>query len=134
TWRREYLGLWVTDATDLVYAWAACRAAGKDVCWFPEITPTNVTGLPADKGPWHLILGLDIGYVDESAFVLAAYSETVKELRHVYDYKRSEMVVEDFIGKVLEVIDTYGMPEAIVADTGGGGAKMIIEEINKRYG
>jgi hypothetical protein len=134
TWRREYLGIWVTDATDLVYAWLTCRANGKDVCWHPEVTPTNITGLPQDKGPWHLIMGLDIGYVDESAFVLAAYSDTVKELRHVYDYKKSEMVVEDFIAKVLDCIETYGLPEAIVADTGGGGAKMIIEEINQKYG
>lgn len=133
TWRREYLGIWVTDATDLVYAWAGCRAAGKDVCWYPQPTPSNITGLPPELGPWHMIMGLDIGYVDESAFVLAAYSERVKELRHVWDYKRSEMVVEDFIQKVLDAIDTYGLPEAIVADTGGGGAKMIIEEINKRY-
>lgn len=134
TWRREYLGIWVTDATDLVYAWLTCRAAGKDVCWIPQVTPGNITGLPQDQGPWHLIMGLDIGYVDESAFVLAAYSETIKELRHVYDFKKSEMIVEDFALKVLECIDTYGMPEAIVADTGGGGAKMIIEEINQKYG
>lgn len=134
TWRREYLGIWVTDATDLVYAWLTCRASGKDVCWYPQATPSNITGLPLELGPWHLVLGLDIGYVDESAFVLAAYSDRVKELRHVYDFKKSEMVVEDFIQKVLDCIDMYGLPEAIVADTGGGGAKMIVEEINKRYG
>jgi hypothetical protein len=134
TWRREYLGIWVTDATDLVYAWLGCRAAGKDVTWIPQATPSNPTGLPEADGPWHLIMGLDIGYVDESAFVLAAYSETLRELRHVWDYKKSAMVVEDFINKVLDAIDTFGLPEAIVADTGGGGAKMIIEEINQKYG
>lgn len=134
TWRREYQGFWVTDATDLVYAWAGCRAAGKQVTWIPNVTPGNVTGLPEEDGPWHLVMGLDIGYVDESAFVLAAYSETLRELRHVYDFKKSEMVVEDFAMKVLDVIDQYGLPEAIVADTGGGGAKMIIEDINQKYG
>jgi hypothetical protein len=134
TWRREYLGEWVTDATDLVYAWAAARAAGKDVIWHPEPSKENPTGLPAELGPWHLILGLDIGYVDESAFVLAAYSESRKELRHVYDFKKSEMLVDDFAGEVLNVIDTYGLPEAIVADTGGSGAKMLIETLNQRYG
>jgi hypothetical protein len=137
TWRREYRGEWVTDATDLVYAWAGLRAAGKDVCWSPtkdSITKDNPTGLPQDKGPWHLILGLDIGYVDESAFVLAAYSETVKELRHVYDFKKSEMLVDDFAEEVLSVIERFGLPEAIVADTGGGGAKILIETINARYG
>lgn len=132
TWRREYLGHWVTDATDLVYAWAAARAAGTDVTWKPD--QPGLAGLPADKGPWHLVLGLDIGYVDESAFVLAAYSETHKELRHVYDFKKSEMLVDDFAGQVLDCIETFGMPEAIVADTGGSGAKILIETINQRYG
>ncbi len=134
TWRREFLGEWVTDATDLVYAWSSCRASGKDVTWTPEYSPGNPTGLPPELGPWHLILGLDIGYVDESAFVLAAYSESRKELRHVFDFKKSEMLVDDFAGKLLEVIDIYGLPEAIVADTGGGGAKMLIETLNARYG
>lgn len=134
TWRREYLGQWVTDATDLVYAWAGLRAAGKNVTWHPEPTKDNPAGLPLDKGPWHFVLGLDIGYVDESAFVLAAYSETVKELRHVYDFKKSEMIVEDFAEEVLSILDRFGVPEAIVADTGGGGAKILIETINARHG
>lgn len=137
TWRREFLGEWVTDATDLVYAWAGCRAAGKNVTWNPrpeDISRENPSGLPVELGPWHFVLGLDIGYVDESAFVLAAYSETVRELRHVYDFKRSEMLCDDFIEEVLAVIDRYGMPEAIVADTGGAGAKMLIETLNARHG
>lgn len=134
TWRREYLGEWVTDATDLVYAWASCRANGKSVTWSPEPTPANPSGLPVELGPWHFVLGLDIGYVDESAFVLAAYSEQLKELRHVYDFKKSEMLVDDFAAEVLSVIDRFGLPEAIVADTGGGGAKMLIETLNARYG
>lgn len=137
TWRREYRGEWVTDATDLVYGWAAARAAGKPVTWHPAtdaITPENPAGLPVEMGPWHFVMGLDIGYTDESAFVLAAYSERYKELRHVYDFKKSEMVVEDFTEEVLSIIERFGVPEAIVADTGGGGAKMLIESINARYG
>lgn len=133
-WRREYLGEWVTDATSLVYAWAGARASGKSVTWIPEPTATNPTGLPPELGPWHLVMGLDIGYVDESAFVLAAYSETIKELRHVYDFKRSEMLCDDFMEEVLAIIAQYGVPEAIVADTGGAGAKMLIETLNARHG
>lgn len=138
TWKREYLGEWVTDSSDLVYAWAGVRAKGDvSVTWSPDeqhLTPENPTGLPPELGPWHLVLGLDIGYVDESAFVLCAYSETIKELRHVYDFKRSEMLCDDFTEEVLSVIERFGMPEAIVADTGGGGAKMLIEQINMRHG
>jgi hypothetical protein len=137
TWCREFLGEWVTDVSDLVYGWAAARAAGKHVTWSPDeaaITPQNPAGLPVDKGPWHFVMGLDIGYNDESAFVLAAYSESCKELRHVYDFKKSEMLVDDFAEEVLSIIDRFGVPEAIVADTGGGGAKILIETINARHG
>lgn len=137
TWRREYLGEWVTDATDLVYAWAGLRASGKSVTWTPNpehLTKDNPAGLPPELGPWHYVLGVDIGYVDESAFVLCAYSETVKELRHVYDFKRSEMLCDDFIEEVLMVCDRYGIPEAIVADTGGAGAKILVETLNARHG
>lgn len=135
TWRREYLGEWVTDATDLVYAWAGQRAKGEGyVTWQPEKSKDNPSGLPVEQGPWRFVLGIDLGYVDESAFVLAAYSETLKELRHVYDFKQPGMTVDDFIDEVLNVIEHYGRPDAIVADTAGGGSKMLIETINQRYG
>lgn len=134
TWRREYLGEWVTDASDLIYAWLSCRANGKKVTWQPDHERFGPSGLDPADGPWHLVLGLDLGYVDESAFVLAAYSETLKELRHVHDFKQSEMLVDDFIEQVLSMIDIYGLPEAIVADTAGGGSKMLIETLNQRYG
>lgn len=134
TWRREYLGEWVVDALDLVYSWSVARASKKDVVWAPLLTDENITGLPEELGPWHLVLGIDIGWNDPSAFVLAAYSEKVKELRHIYDFKQSEMLVEDFTIEILEVIERYGLPEAIVADTASGGAKILIETINQRYG
>ena len=137
TWRREYLGEWVTDATDLVYGWAQARAAGKPVTWYPDpdaITPQNPAGLPLDRGPWHFVMGIDLGYNDESAFVLAAYSESHKELRHVYDFKKAEMLVDDLTEEILSIIDRFGVPEAIVADTGGSGAKTLIESINARHG
>lgn len=135
TWRREYLGEWVTDATDLVYTWAGYRVKGEEyVTWRPEKSKENPAGLPSDKGPWRFVLGIDLGYVDESALVLAAYSETTKELRHVYDFKQPGMTVDDFIDEVFNVIERFGRPDAIVADTAGGGSKMLIETLNQRYG
>lgn len=135
TWRREYLGEWVTDATDLVYSWAGYKSKGEEyVTWRPEKSKDNPSGLPHDKGPWRFVLGIDLGYVDESALVLAAYSETIKELRHVYDFKQPGMTIDDFIDEVFSVIERYGRPDAIVADTAGGGSKMLVETLNQRYG
>lgn len=138
SWRREYLGEWVGDAMDLVYAYAQAKAravAGEQpgVNWTPD--PTHgITGLEPENGPWHLLLGLDLGFVDDSAMMLVAYSEQLKELRHVLDYKRPGLDAQAFTEVVLSIIDQYGMPEMIVADFGGGGAKMLLETINQRYG
>jgi hypothetical protein len=133
TWRREYLGEWVTDATDLVYSWASYKNDGS-VTWAPKKTRDNPSGLDPAQGPWHYVMGLDLGYVDDSALVLCAYSETLKELRHVYDFKSPGLTLDSFFDEIYEVIERYGHPDAIVADTAGGGSKMLIETLNQRYG
>lgn len=132
-WRREFLGEWVGDAADLVYTYMQAKAAGKEVNWAPDYAH-GITGLPPEHGPWHLLMGLDLGFVDDSALVLVAYSEYLRELRHVLDFKRPGMDSQAFTELVLEVIDQYGMPDTIVADYAGGGAKMLLETINQRYG
>lgn len=132
-WRREYLGEWVSDASDLVYSFAKWQAEGK--CnWVPDHGANALTGLAEKDGPWHMLLGLDLGFVDDSAMVLVAYSETLQELRHVYDFKAPGLDSQAFAEEVLGIIDTYGQPEMVVADVGGGGSKMIIETLNQRYG
>ena len=133
TWRREYLGEWVSDASDLVYAFARMRATGACL-WHPEDAEIGSTGLPEGAGPWHMLMGLDLGFVDDSALVLVAYSETINELRHVYDFKAPGLDAQSFAEIVLDTIGAFGLPEMIVADVGGGGSKMIIEMLNARYG
>lgn len=136
TWRREYLGEWVADASDLVYAYATVKAdqTNQKGVWKPDYAKNPITGLDPEQGPWHLLLGLDLGFVDDSAMVLVAYSEFLRELRHVYDFKAPGMDAQAFTEEVLAIIDHYGLPEMIVADFGGGGAKMLLESINQRYG
>lgn len=132
-WRREYLGQWVSDASDLVYAFARMR--GEQKClWTPDHGANSLTGLEEKDGPWHMLLGLDLGFVDDSAMVLVAYSESLQELRHIYDFKAPGLDAQSFAEEVLGIIDTYGHPEMIVADVGGGGSKMIVEMLNQRYG
>lgn len=133
TWRREYLGEWVNDASDLVYAYAGANTL-QECNWKPDYERNGITGLPESDGPWHLLLGLDLGFVDDSAMVLIAYSEALREVRHVYDFKAPGMDSQAFTDEVLAIIDEYGQPEMIVADFGGGGARMLIETLNQRYG
>lgn len=133
-WRREYLGEWVTDSTDLVYAYAGHKDKEDFVTWHPVRSKENPAGLPQHLGPWRYVLGIDLGYVDDSALVLCAYSESQRQLRHVYDFKAPGMTIDEFFEQVFEIIDRFGRPDAIVADTAGGGSKMLIETLNQRYG
>lgn len=133
TWRREYLGEWVNDSSDLVYAYMKARAAGTVVNWVPQ-AEFGVTGLDPKQGPWHLLMGIDLGFVDASAMVVVAYSEQLKELRQVHEFKRPELDSQAFIEEVLEICAQFPELEYVVADYGGGGAKMLLETLNQRYG
>jgi Terminase large subunit, T4likevirus-type, N-terminal len=129
-WRREYLGEWVTDADELVYSYSRYRFDGR-VNWKPDYTFSK-TGLPPSLGPWNIVMGLDLGYEDDCAIVCAAWSETSKELRVFYSWKSPHITIDAFAERILEVIDTYGSPDAIIADKGALGT-MIIESINSRH-
>lgn len=131
-WRREYLGEWVTDTTELVYSFAKYKPSGR-VTWNPTLTDReNPTGLPPDEGPWRLLMGLDFGYEDDCAIVLAGWSETRQELRHFYDFKSPHMTVDDFGEEILHTISLYGQPDVIVGDKGALG-KMVVETLNQRH-
>lgn len=130
-WRREYLGEWVTDASELVYyGYTRMKAQGKSM-WNPVQTVDNPTGLPQDLGPWRLIVGLDFGYEDDNALVVAAYSDTVKELRQVYNFKSPHLTIDQFETEIWHAIHMFGYPEVIVADAGALG-KTIVETLNGR--
>lgn len=137
SWRREYLGEWVADDSDLVYSYAKCKLVSPtSVTWKPDYDGgRSKTGLPSGSGPWHLVLGLDLGFVDDSAMVLLGYSETTQELRQVHEFKAPGLDAEQFASEVMNIVEGFGEPiEMIVADTAGGGSKMIIEMLNNRLG
>jgi hypothetical protein len=132
TWRREFLGDWVTDAQGLVYGFAGLRNDGDRVIWNPQRRADNPTGLPHEDGPWRLVLGIDFGYEDDFALVLAGYSEQLCELRHVYDFKSPHLVVDQMVEAICDVVDRFGAPDAMVGDAGGLG-KALVETLNQTY-
>jgi len=133
TWRREYLGEWVTDRSDLVYAYGEAKAAGKQVTWRPLRSRENPTGLPPELGPWHLIMGLDFGFEDDFAVTLGAWSETAQELRQVAEFKSPHMLMDAQAAEIQRLIDLYGRPDVIVGDRGAQGKQWVLE-MNQRYG
>lgn len=132
TWCREYLGLWTTSSDGLVFRYATERGGGR-LNWAPERTPKNPTGLPVDGAPWRLIGGLDIGFEDATALVICAYSARYRQLRHVFDYSRPHMLVDDVADLIREAYERFGNIEKIFADAGGLG-KMVVETLVQRHG
>lgn len=130
TWRREYLGEWINTAEGLVYRYLHEKAGGR-VTWEPRRTEENPTGLPKELGPWHLVFGLDLGFEDPTALVVAAWSESVREVRHVHDESHQHLTPEQVLGLLAETAQRFGTPEMVVADAAGLG-KMIVAWFEER--
>lgn len=128
-WKREYLGKWTNVTEGTVYRYADMLSTGK-VSWVPARTDDNPTGLPIEGKPWHLIGGLDLGFQEPTAFVVAAYSQRLGELRHVWDTSTQHMLVPDVAEMIREAQRKFGKLETIYADVGNLG-KMVVETLVK---
>jgi hypothetical protein len=116
-YRREYLGEWVLDDSALVYRYGADRNIGR-----PELT----------SGEWFYNLGVDLGYDDDTAFVVGAFSSGSPNYYIVECFKKPGMIVSDVAREVGALSEKYQLSRK-VCDSGGLG-KMIIQELNIRYG
>lgn len=134
TWQREYLGQWVAADDTFVYAYATLHLSKPDtVHWKPERSKVNTHGLPDWPGDWRFILGADLGYEDDFAFVVGAYSPHNSSLYFVEDFKASHLDLYQITDHLQYAWDKYGGFDAMVADAAGLG-KLVVETINKRHG
>lgn len=116
TFQREWLGMWVFDGTNLVYK-------------FDPIL--NLEDPPDDLDCF--IMGLDLGWVDDTAIVVLGFNRHKGDKIWVVDaYKRPEMDATDIAEMVHAFAEKYN-PDAIVGDTGGLG-KTLVQELNRRHG
>ena len=115
-YQREWLGNWVKSLDAYVYKWSAQALIPKQESLYDYET----------------ILGVDLGYDDESAFVIIAFSRIKLKAVIIDAYKRSTMSISEVIDKIKEFHLRYNCIKT-VADTGGLG-KMIVEEMNRRHG
>lgn len=132
TWQREYLGMWTSSSEGLVFRYHQEKATGR-VTWVPQPTPTNPAGLPEEGKPWRLIAGLDIGYEAPTAFVIAAYSSRMRQLRVIADYSGTHMLVPDIADMIHAAQAKYGPIERIYADVGNLG-KMVVQTLINEHG
>lgn len=114
-YRREWLGEWVKEEEGLVF----------------QLKPFNIIEeLP--EGDWKYVLGVDIGYVDATAFVVLAYDETKALAVVAGSHQRTGMIPSAICAEVDKLSTQYDFEE-IVIDPGGGG-KLVIEEMKSRWG
>lgn len=115
-YRREYLGEWVRDASNLIY---------------PYTDANLVYDRPAFKNR-RSVIGLDFGVTSSSAISVIDFDTEVREACVVDVWKEPGVLVDDFATILRTYIADYN-PIVTVADAGGLG-KVYVNELVKRYG
>jgi len=112
---REYLGLWVLDAQALCY---------------PYEQSVNLAEFPIE-GEWRTGIGIDLGVVDDTAFVVGKWRHGFPEVWLVDAFSRSGLSPSAAAAQLIRLKEKY-RPSLIVADTGGIG-KAFVAEWADRY-
>jgi hypothetical protein len=126
TFRRQYLGEWVEDSDGLVFPLTAGN-------FYEGGLPTkSLAGGALPPHLWRYVIGVDIGYVDATAFVvLAAHPMDNREFM-VSAEKYTEWLPRQVGQRLTDLRKQYpGAP--IVMDTGSAG-KPHAEECNRIFG
>lgn len=113
--QREYLGRWIAGATERLYQYD------------PQLNTYD--SLP--DLPWSYVLGVDLGWVDDCAFVLGAWCPASPTFFILEQYKSPHMLPPDIAATIKRIIHDKPYTK-IVADTGGL-ALTIVEELRARW-
>jgi hypothetical protein len=115
TFRREYLGEWVRDATSLVY----------------PFDQKNVIQDEYEIEKPQYGIGIDLGSVSASAICVLKFSQYSREVQVVETWKEAGLLIDQIAAQLQSFIDKY-KPILTIADTGGLG-KVVVEELTRRY-
>lgn len=116
-YRQWYLNEWVIDTEKLVYKF------NPDKNLFslrPQLKPDG----------WSYVLGVDLGYEDDSAFVLSAFHEHDHTLYIISTYNKKHMDITDVANKIKEYQAQYPITKTII----DGSDKQSVEEMQRRHG
>lgn len=117
-YKQWYLNQWVVDTDKLVYKF--------------NYEKNTYQQLPhhANTGGWTYILGVDTGWEDDNAFVLAAFHENIKSLYIVDTYNKSKMTFDEVVAKIREyMLDPNRAPAKVIID---GANKQGVESMRQR--
>lgn len=113
TYLREYKGQWIRDSSSLIYP---------KIPVIDEIPPTE---------DLEYVLGLDLGYIDSTAFVVCGYSTATGRLYVLESFKKAKLLPSD-VAQIVSDLDSQFRFETIVADAGGLG-KAYVAEMTERW-
>jgi hypothetical protein len=113
-YQREWLGKWVKSFDSMVYRFTQKNV--KSQTWEPDMT----------------VLGVDLGTVDATTFFVWGFNEKSPKVRAMYCHKQQGMIPTT-IAEKIRVLQKRFNPVKTRVDTGGLG-KMVVEEINSRFG
>lgn len=116
TYLREYEAIWVVDDTEVIY-----RINSNNFLYEFEDDPN-------DK----YILGVDFGFTNPTAFVLAVYNAKKHgHLIYLDSYEESQMSNQAIAQKIMQYQSVY--PNLVIVGDGSGVGAHIISELSKRY-
>lgn len=115
-YEREWKAVWSKDSSGLVYR-------VPDLCLIDTLPEAD---------DFRYVLGMDVGFVDATAFVVFAYSPSIGRAFVVESFQKTEMLPSHQAAMVMRLDETYDF-ESIVIDPGGGG-KGLVEELSQRHG
>lgn len=115
SYRREYLGEWVRDSSNLIYPYSE----------------RNLTTARPKFRDSQFVFGLDFGVATASAISVIEFSESERKACVVKVWKDEQVLIDDFAVILMREIELF-KPIVIAADTGGLG-KAFVQELVRRY-
>lgn len=114
--KQWYLNQWVIDEDKLCYKFNEKKNL------FTQIPPLSPTG-------WTYVLGIDLGWEDDTAFVLSAFHENDSHLYVIDTFSKRFMTLPDVELKIKDYMNSDKSPARIIID---GSAKQAIETMRTR--
>ncbi len=117
--RQWYLNEWVVDKDKLVYKFN------------PDRNLFRARPESLNPAGWTYILGVDLGYEDDTAFVLCSFHDNSKDLYVLKTFNKKHMDITDVANKIKEFRDDKDCPVSKVIIDGAN--KQAVEEIQHRH-
>lgn len=116
--RQHYLGQWVVDDDARVYRFDPARNGYRGE--LPVVL---------GRGRWHYVVGLDLGFADSTAWVVAAYHDNDRRLHIVEALKADRLDVTDVAQRTRALLARYDVDRVVV----DGANRQAVEELRRRH-